>query len=78
MLPILHGDKLIGRIDPIVNRAKKHLMINAVYAEPDAPKARAAARAVRGAIEELGGFLGAQVIDIGENVPDKWRRDLLL
>jgi uncharacterized protein len=76
VLPILHGDKLIGRIDPIMNRAKKRLTINAVYAEPDAPKSRAAARAVRGAIEELGTFLGAQDLVFGERVPDKWQRDL--
>jgi uncharacterized protein YcaQ len=76
VLPILHGDKLIGRIDPVMNRTHKRLTINAVYAEPDAPMTRVAAQAVAGAIEELGTFLGAKDIVYGEQVPDKWRRAL--
>src|SRR5207253_2015411 len=51
VLPILHGDRLIGRIDPAMDRAHGRLTINAVHAEPDAPPD--AGPAVAGAIAEL-------------------------
>lgn len=74
VLPILHGDRLIGRIDPTMNRKQKKLVINAVYAEPDAPEA--AGSAVRATIEELGTWLGAKEIEYGEHVPKPWRKAL--
>lgn len=71
VLPILHGERLIGRIDPMMNRKAKRLEVYNVYAEPDAPAD--AGQAVRTAIEELGAWLGATDIAIGESVPDVWR-----
>ena len=41
VLPILHGDRLIGRVDPRFDRATGVLNVNAVYAEEGAPPARA-------------------------------------
>jgi uncharacterized protein YcaQ len=76
VLPILHGDKLIGRIDPMMNRKQKQLLINAVYAEPDAPMTRETAKAVSGAIDDLAKFLGAKEIIFTERVPDGWRKVL--
>lgn len=73
VLPILHGDGLIGRIDPKMDRKKKRLDVYNVYAEPDAPKSVKTGRAVAQAIEELAAFLGAEQIAYGENVPDFWR-----
>ena len=35
-LPILHGDRLIGRISPTMLRDEERLAVEAVYAEPDA------------------------------------------
>ncbi|RMF02606.1 MAG: winged helix-turn-helix domain-containing protein, partial [Chloroflexi bacterium] len=49
VLPILHGDRLIGRIDPKMDRKSGTLHVNAVYAEPDAPQDSATARAVAAA-----------------------------
>ncbi|MEP7356966.1 MAG: crosslink repair DNA glycosylase YcaQ family protein, partial [Anaerolineales bacterium] len=63
VLPILHGDRLIGRVDPTMDRAAGRLKINAVFAEPDAPTTRVAAKAVAGAIRDLAGFLGATAIE---------------
>ena len=60
-----------------MNREQKRLTINAVYAEPAAPMTRAAARSIRGAIEDLATFLGANQIAYGKRVPDGWQRDLL-
>jgi uncharacterized protein YcaQ len=74
VLPILHGDRLIGRIDPLMNRKLKRLEINNVYAEPGAPAEAGAA--VRTAIEELGAWLGAKDIAISESVPEIWRGTL--
>jgi len=78
VLPILHGDRLIGRIDPLMDRAKGRLRVNAVYAESSAPADRATGRAVAGAIDELASFLGATAIDYNtQRLPNAWKRDLL-
>ena len=78
VLPILHGDRVIGRVDPKMNRAQGRLIVNAVYAEPNAPASRGTARAVAGAIEDLAAFLGAKGIDYNRTrVPAIWKRDLL-
>ena len=37
VLSILHGDHIIGRLDPVMDRKAGRLNINAVYAEPNAP-----------------------------------------
>lgn len=76
VLPILHGDKLIGRIDPLMNRKEKRLQINNVYTEPDAPQNTETAQAVRGAIDSLADFLGAKNIDFTANVPSGWQTSL--
>ena len=44
VLPILHGDRLIGRIDPKMDREHGRLHIHAVHAETDAPLNRTTAR----------------------------------
>ncbi len=59
VLPILHGDRLIGRIDPLLDRKAGVLRVKTVYAEPDAPEDAGPAVAV--AIEELAEWLGAEV-----------------
>ena len=74
VLPILHGDKLIGRIDPTMNRKQNKLTINAVFAEPDAPAN--AGKAVRRSIDELAQWLGAREVEMGERVPEPWRKAL--
>jgi uncharacterized protein YcaQ len=76
VLPILHGDQLIGRIDPLMDRKNKRLNVNAVYAEPDAPMTAETARAISYSINELADFLGAKEIAYGQNVPKGWKRIL--
>ena len=73
VLPILHGERLIGRIDPLFDRKTGVLRVNNVYAEPGAPAD--AGSAVAKAIRELAGWLGAGDITYGP-VPKAWRRDL--
>ncbi len=75
VLPILHGERLIGRIDPEMDREAGRLTVNAVFAEPGAP--RSAGRALAGAIEELAAFLGARDIRYNaRRVPSAWKRAL--
>lgn len=76
VMPILHGERLIGRIAPTVLRDQARLAVEAVYAEPDAPRDRATGRAVAGAVEELARFLGARQIAYGRNVPPAWKAAL--
>lgn len=76
VMPILHGDRLIGRIDPAFDRAAGVLRVNAVHAEGAAP-ARAGPAVAR-AIDELAGWLGATGVayDDPSRVPAMWRRTL--
>jgi len=74
VLPILHGDRLIGRIDARFDRATQILHVNAVYAEAGAPPD--AGSAVRRAIEELGRWRGAADIRFTRKVPAAWRAHL--
>ncbi|MGN6674904.1 MAG: DNA glycosylase AlkZ-like family protein, partial [Thermomicrobiales bacterium] len=76
VLPILHGDRLIGRIDPTMNRARAILTINAVHAESGAPADRTTARAIARAITDLATFLGARDIAYAGPVPAAWRTAL--
>jgi uncharacterized protein len=70
VLPILHGDRLIGRIDPVYDRRSRTLEVKAVYAEPDAPAD--AWPAVSSALEDLAGWLGAERTLLPD-LPDPWR-----
>jgi uncharacterized protein YcaQ len=74
VLPLLHGDRLIGRIDPRYDRTAGRLDVKAVYAEPGAPKE--AGGAVAGSIADLAGWLGARAIRFGRRIPSGWRRAL--
>jgi uncharacterized protein YcaQ len=70
VLPILHGDRLIGRIDPVMDRKAGVLGVNAVYAEADAPAD--AWPAIEAAINELAGWLGASAVTLPP-LPPAWR-----
>ena len=76
VLPIVHGDQLIGRIDPKMDRHTGRLNIHAVHAEPGTALTRKTGRAVADAIERLGAFLGATEIEYGARVPDGWKQSL--
>jgi uncharacterized protein len=71
VLPVLHGDRLVGRVDPAMDRRRGRLVVNAVHAEPDAPAA--AGPAVAGALQDLAGFLGADGIELRQPPPPVWR-----
>ena len=75
VLPILHGDQLIGRLDPEMDRERGQLRVNGVWAEPGAPASAGAA--VARAVEDLAAFLGArEILYNRRRVPSLWKRAL--
>ncbi len=80
VLPILHGERLIGRVNPIMDRKRERLLVHNVYAEPHAPDDPEVGRAVMAAIKDLADFLDAKGVEMAESgahdVPDGWRAAL--
>jgi uncharacterized protein YcaQ len=72
VLPILHGDRLIGRIDPKMDRKKKQLRVNALYSEPGVEIDAETTQAVAQAIEDLAAFLGAEDIEFSDKALTGW------
>jgi uncharacterized protein len=70
VLPILRGDRLVGRIDPAFDRTAGVLRVHAVHAEPGARRADGAA--ARRAIGELAAWLGASEVHV-PRFPAVWR-----
>jgi uncharacterized protein len=73
VMPILHGERLIGRIDPVFDRKSRTFRVNAVYAERDAPPGAAAG--VARAIRDLARWVGAKRIDISRS-RTPWEKEL--
>jgi uncharacterized protein YcaQ len=73
VMPLLHGDQLIGRIDPALNRAQRTLVINAIHTEPNVPITSEMGHAVTNAIQELARFLNAKEINYCQQVPQGWK-----
>ena len=76
VLPILWGERLIGRIDPRMDREEKILKINAVHKEPGADIPAEAIEEIGTRIEELGRFLGADGVKYTSKIPPQWRSRL--
>ena len=55
-LPILYGDRLVGKLDATADRAAGVLRVDAVHEDVDLTQAMTAA--VRGEIEDLARWLG--------------------
>jgi len=72
VMPILHGDRLIGRIDPKMDRKKKQLQVNALYSEPGFVPDVETTWAVAQAIEDLATFLGAKDVEYSNKAIAAW------
>jgi uncharacterized protein YcaQ len=74
VLPILRGDRLIGRIEPAFDRKTGVLHVHGVFAEPGAPAG--AGRGVASATRRLAKWLGATDVVYSRTVPTIWRTAL--
>ena len=70
VLPILHGDRLIGRLDPVHDKKAGILRVNAVHVEPGAPAG--AWPAVRRALDALAKWVGHDEVVL-PRLPRPWR-----
>jgi len=70
VLPVLRGDRLVGRFDPRFDKETRVLHVASVHAEEDARTGDA--EAVRRSIDELARWLGAEDVRVG-NTPARWR-----
>jgi uncharacterized protein len=59
-LPVLHGDRLVGKLDATADRKAGTLVVNAIHADVRFTKAMTAA--VRAEIDDLAAWLGLEVI----------------
>jgi uncharacterized protein YcaQ len=59
VLPVLHGDRIVGRIDPVFDRKSRVLTMNAVYPEDGVRFPHAG---LQRALKSLGSFLDAEEI----------------
>ncbi len=71
VLPILHHDRLIGRADLAIDRKASRLVAHAIHREPDSPRGKAVARAIRRELERLAKWQGAGDLEL-RAVPDAW------
>src|SRR2546422_979082 len=76
VLPILWGDRFIGRIDPRMDRENERLLINSVHAEPGAPGGKDVSLEIRETIGHLAEFLGAKEVVYTPRVPKAWSNSL--
>jgi hypothetical protein len=70
VFPILHGDRLVGRLDPVHDRAANVLRVQGVFAEEDAPAS--AWPAIRKQLGELAAWVGADGVEL-PTLPSVWR-----
>ena len=76
-LPILHGDRLIGRVDATTDRKRDVLRVDAVHLEEWAPVSREAGEGIVGALSDLSRFVANGNLEIaGKAVPSRWHEYL--
>jgi uncharacterized protein len=71
VLPILHGDRLIGRADLRMERRAARLVAPAIHREEGAPRGKTIARAIRAQLERLARWQGAGEVQI-QSAPAAW------
>ena len=76
VLPIVWGANLIGRIDPRLDKKSGVLHVNAVHAEPDAPRDRDVAEKIAETVARLARFVGATEVTYTARVPPGWKSEL--
>lgn len=72
VMPVLHGDRLIGRVDPKMDRKAKKLTIHAAYREDGLTIDKKVTQEVRQAIDDLAKFAGAKEVEYAQEARDGW------
>jgi uncharacterized protein YcaQ len=67
-LAILHQGKLVGRLDPKMDRATGRLLVRAVYLEPGVRVSDHLLTGLAASLRDLARFLGGQAAVVDENV----------
>jgi uncharacterized protein YcaQ len=75
-LAILYNGRLVGRLDPKMDRAAKRLLVRAVYLEPGVKPTAGLLGGVAGALRDLARFLGAETICVERGEPDRVASEL--
>jgi uncharacterized protein YcaQ len=73
VLPILHGERFIGRMDSQLNRKTGIYQIHALYPETEDDVTDETGKAIAASLRELIGFIGAKSLALGEQIPAAWR-----
>lgn len=76
-LPILHHDRLVGRFDPKLERARARLTLRAMLLEDGVSPDEALASDVAGALRDFMAFHGARELVIEKSRPDDFGRRVL-
>ncbi|APR80571.1 Hypothetical protein A7982_05918 [Minicystis rosea] len=63
VLPMLEGDRLVGRVDPILRRDEDRLVVQGVWWEPGIRATKARKRSLDAALARLAAFAGATRVD---------------
>ena len=66
VLPILEGEKIVGRLDPKFHRNQSLLEIKGLWWEPGVKATKARKKALEAAIERLANFIGASELRIAK------------
>jgi hypothetical protein len=73
-MPILHGDQLIGTVDPKIDRERGRLEVLRLHLERDAPRDRPTRRAIENAVDDLAAFAGASDVTWPKEIASSYSR----
>jgi uncharacterized protein len=76
VLPILWGERLIGRADMRMDREDEKLLVNSLHAERGAPGDMEISLKIGETMEQLAEFLGAKEVVYTARVPSAWKNSL--
>ncbi|HVF19178.1 MAG TPA: crosslink repair DNA glycosylase YcaQ family protein [Mycobacteriales bacterium] len=71
VLPLLHGESLVGRVDASVDRRRGTLQLHTVHVEPGVRPTKALGSALARNAQDLARFVGATGVEVGA-APDEW------
>ena len=75
-LAILHRGRLVGRLDPKMDRSERRLLVRAVYLEPGVTPDDVLLDGLADALRDLGRFLGAEAASVERSAPERLAAEL--